>query len=586
METLFWTIGTADSIDIIGALWRPFLAALVFYYSSYVWVWLSALARVARVLPAFRPLSLAEAVDILVVIPTMLKTEDDLEGLRDAASTVLGNNYPGHVVLCMAIDGAGDKPALVDKLEAWAKTQVSSNATILVARQHQRAGKNVAVHTAFDRVKRAVDEGVISSLPTVFFNMDGDGVLGPRALERMVAKLVRPGWLFRQRPMIVASNVLVRREHYWSGWRGLFTVKGQLALLVAREYMTSISLARTNRGVLPVTGVSGALYATWSYLHEAQPKHAAFVKSLRRRDVIRWWLGARPPSFADFTGAPNRAATTGPGDDTFAAWMAMTACWNNGAIDLELPRTPLHALGRLLRSVLLRRVGYDPHARVYTATPTTVRGLFKQRVRWNSSRVWLYARFGRLHAFHWELGAWVTFELVLKVWIHAFVFIALFLWPFADRPALWLSLLALGYIASTLLRGGATLLAMIQDHDVCGHWHKLLALPLSGAYHFFFNTITTVVGCGKDLLLFGNNTGFAPEETLAAAGTMRLALAYRITRCAKLVWRALRYGDVPPGWFWFGFGATRWTANGFAGWTNVKNKIGRGGVLPAQRDPQ
>jgi hypothetical protein len=580
METLLWSIGTADSVDILGKLWRPFLVSLVFYYSSYLTIWISALARVARVAPAFRPLSLAESVDILVVIPTMLKTEADLEGLRDAASTVLGNGYPGRVVLCMAIDGAGDKPALVDKLEAWTKTQARSDATILVARQVKRGGKNVAVHAAFDRVKRAVDDGVIDSVPIVFFNMDGDGVLGPRALERMVAKLVRPGWLFRQRPMIVASNVLVRREHYWSGWRALFTIKGQLALQVAREYMTSISLGRNNLSIQPVTGVSGALYATWTYLHEAQPKHAAFVKSLRRRDVLRWWLGAQPPSFAAFAGTPNRAATTGPGDDTFAAWIALTARWNNGTIDLELPRTPLHALARFVRSFLVRRIAYDPHARVYTATPSTIRGLFKQRTRWNSSRVWLYARFGRLHAFHWELGGWVTIELVLKVWIHSFVFIALFLWPFADRPSLWLSMLAIGYVASTTLRGGATMLAMIQDHDVRGHWHKLLALPVSGIYHFVFNTITTIVGVGKDLVLFGNNTGFAPEETLTAAGTPRLALAYRVTRCAKLAWRALRHGDVPPGRFWLGFGATPWTASGYAGWTNKHNAIGRGGVLP------
>ncbi|MFN0247703.1 MAG: hypothetical protein ACKV2T_12525 [Kofleriaceae bacterium] len=50
---------------------------------------------------------------------------------------------------------------------------------------------------------------------------------------------------------------------------------------------------------------------------------------------------------------------------------------------------------------------------------------------------------------------------------------------------------------------------------------------------------------------------------------------------AMIVRRAIRHGDVPPGWFWLGWNATPWTANGYAGWTNPTQKVGRGGVLPA-----
>ncbi|MGE3766655.1 MAG: glycosyltransferase [Kofleriaceae bacterium] len=578
METLLYSIGTADSVSVLGTLWRPFLISLVLYFSGYFVVWFAALARVAHLTPPFRGLSTDEALDILVVIPTLLRAPSDLDDLRDAADTVLGNRYPGRVTLCLSIDGANDRPALVDELEAWANKRRGAM-TILVARVPQRAGKGVAVAAGLARAERAVRDGELERLPPVFFNMDSDGVLGPRALERMVAKLVRPGVLSRRRPMIVASNVLVRREHYWAGWRKYFTMRYQLALQVAREYMTSISLARNNCGLLPGTGVSGALYATWTELHEQLARHASFMHSLRRRDLVRWWLGGGAPSFERFTGAPNVEATAGPGDDTWVAWVAMVAVWRDGRICLELPRTPLHALGRLIRSFWIRNIAYDPLARVYTATPTTVRALFKQRVRWNSSRTWLFRRFGRMPMFHWELGTWVATSLALVLFVHSVILIGLFGWPFADRPASWIAILALAYAFETVIRGASTVLAMIQDHDLRGHWHKLLALPLAGVFHFVFNILTTIVGFAKELLGFGVNTHFAPEETLAKSNTSRPALAYRLVRCAKLAWRAIRHGDVPLGWFWLGWGATRWTANGYAGWTNPKNKVGLGGVL-------
>ncbi|HEY0254968.1 MAG TPA: glycosyltransferase [Kofleriaceae bacterium] len=568
METILWNVARTDGGEFLYTLYQPILVGMVLYFSGYWWVWLATLARNARV-ATFEPMAAPPA--ILVVIPTLLRTRSELAELQDAAATVIGNRYPGALTLCLSIDG-GD-PALVKELRRWAAPR-----DILVTSSRTRAGKGVAVWAGLGCAERELPE-----LPPVFFNMDADSVLGPRALERMVKKLVTPGAVTRQRPIVVASNVLVRTEHYWVGWRGFFTVRYQLALQVAREYLTSISVSRHNRGLLPVTGVSGALYATWTELHRVQPRHAAYMQALRWRDIATWWLGKPLPAFAAFRGAPNVEITAGPGDDTWIAWIAMLARWQGDALTLELARTPLHALGRLLRSLVVRPIAYDPQARVYTATPTTVRGLFTQRMRWNTSRAWLLQRFGATPFVAWELGVWVFADLFVTLAIHAGILVSLVAWPFAQRPAAWLAIMALGYVGSFTIRTLSTLLALFQEHDIRGQWHKLLALPLCGPYHLVFNIAPTIVGFAKDFFCYGLNTRFAPETTLAASGRGRIALAYRITRCAKLCIRAIRHGDVPVGTFWLGFGATRWTANGYAGWTDANVKVARGGVLSVDR---
>ncbi len=345
METILWNIARTDGGEFLYSLWQPILIGMVLYFSGYWNVWFMALVRAAG-FAAFTPL--AAPPDILVVIPTLLRTREDLKDLCEAAETVIGNRYPGRVVLSLSIDGSEGIEPLLAELDRWARAREA----ILIAASPVRAGKGVAVELGLERAKMAVREGELAQLPPVFFNMDADSVLGPQGLERMVAKLVTPGWFTKQKPMIVASNVLVRREHYWAGWSKFFTVRYQLALQVAREYLTSISISRNNRGLLPVTGVSGALYCTWTEIHHQQARHAAYMSSLRRRDLGAWWLGRALPRFDAFTGAPNVALTAGPGDDTWLAWIAMAARWRDGVIDLELARSPLHALGRLFRSFI------------------------------------------------------------------------------------------------------------------------------------------------------------------------------------------------------------------------------------------
>jgi hypothetical protein len=85
------------------------------------------------------------------------------------------------------------------------------------------------------------------------------------------------------------------------------------------------------------------------------------------------------------------------------------------------------------------------------------------------------------------------------------------------------------------------------------------------------------------VLLVGNVTGFAPETTLIRGGSARIALLYRLRRALLLAVRAVRRGDVPIGKFWLGWGATRWTPSGYAGWTTGRRPPP---VLPATAAPE
>jgi hypothetical protein len=569
MEQLIWFFSTAAGFEVIGLWLRPILLGIALYYSSYGFILVRTLLRDSSLKPDHWRLAQKDRQDALVVLPTLLRKKAELEGLKRAILSVVHNGYPGRLVVCPSIDDAGQAPQLCDQLERWAATlDLPRNVSVAVAFSPDRGGKAVAIEEGINLVKRMVHAGELASFPAVFFNMDADSELDQDSLERMVWRLTRKGRYSGECPLLIAANVHVRSDHYWRGWRYFFSLPGQLALQVAREYMTSISLARHNSRLLPVTSVSGALYCTWSQLYTQAPRYANFIHHLRWRDYLLWWLGAAPPSFANSHVAPLPEATTGPGDDTWIAWLALSARWRGEHVDLELPSSPLHALVQAFRSYIFRPIAYVPEARVFTATPTTLRGLFRQRIRWNSSRIWLINRFGLSLLYKWCAGLAVYLDVAILVALHGVIVVGLLLWPLTSQPAQWVALAIVANLGYMLIRGTATVLAIWQDRAVGRQWTKLLALPLSGLYHVTFNIVTTVVGLVQDLLLCGVNTGFAPESTLIKSGTGRVALWYRLRRALLLAIRAVTVGDVPLGWFWLGWEQTPWTPNGYQGWTD------------------
>jgi hypothetical protein len=123
------------------------------------------------------------------------------------------------------------------------------------------------------------------------------------------------------------------------------------------------------------------------------------------------------------------------------------------------------------------------------------------------------------------------------------------------------------------VRAFSTVFALLLDGSVRTGWRMILGLPLAAVYHLAFNIAPTVVGCVQDIFLFGVNTKFSPEETYLKSGLSRIALGYRLRRAFALAIRSAIEGDIPFGAFWFGWHATKWTPNGFEGWTSGQKRV-------------
>lgn len=573
MEQLLWFFATSESVDFLSPILRPLVICLVLYQLDGGFLLARHLYRRAFGASGVGDLAPENRLEAIMVLPTLIRNRSELEGLQHAITSVAGNGYPGRLTIVASIDDRTEQPELYTELQQWAASfDAAEGVRIIVTGTPERRGKAVAIDHAVQLVEHLVARGELGSFPKVFFNMDADSTLAPRTLERMVYQLTKRSRFTGERPMIVASNVCVAKHHYWDGWQSLLSLKGWLALSVAREYLTSISLAKHNSKLIPVTGVSGALYCTWSHFHRVGPRYAAFMQTLRLRDWLSWWLGAPPPRFSESKVDPLPEAMTGPGDDTWMTWLACSGTWREDDICLDFPRTPWHAAGRFVRSYFFRKLAYDPAAKVYTASPTTLGGLFKQRIRWNSSRAQDMHRWRMSHMFHWEIGLPVLAGILVLVITNGMILVSMLLLPFVPSEPNFLAMFVLTNLAYIVLRTYGTVLSMILDGDVRGQWHKLLALPISSAFHFVFNILTTIAGFVQDIFLFGTHTNFAPERTLKKSRITRIALGYRVRRALLLAVRSVVHNDVPLGAFWFGWRESPWTPSGFQGWTGEPKK--------------
>lgn len=570
MESLVWSIRTFEGFVLLAPLAESMLILLVMCWDNpillvYRWFQRSfGLSRTARD-------SEAQALPLLVVIPSLLRRRDELTSMLSTVRSIAENGYPGDLTVVVTIDGTLDAPDLYTELQVWAKEQAWNDRTRLwITGTERRHSKPMAIDHGIMFVKDKVAGGALPAFPPVYVSTDADADLGPNALERIVYRLQRrnriTGWPAR----VVAGALHVRGNQFWRGWRHFFTVEGQLNLQVAREYYVG-NIWRYNVRWLPITGVPGAFYCTWSEIFLSIPGYMGYMQSLRFSHWLKWWFGVPAPKFSTTSAKPIPELMAGDTDDTVTAYAATVARYENGHFTFDPPRTPLHALFYMLRCLFVDRpLQFEPAAHVFTSSPTTVKALYNQRKRWNSSRVELTGRFWPALGYHWALGIAVTILKMLMARTLLVGALAYLLMPALLWDSHVLTAVAFGYVGNIVTFTVLTLSALSINGDF-RYWRMLLAMPIAPAYQFIFNWIPGTVGISSDVLFFGNRTGFAPEWTLIQGGSKRIAILFRIRRAFLLAVRSVWRGDVPLGTFWFGWHETEWTPNGFEGWTTSKS---------------
>ncbi|WP_437747563.1 glycosyltransferase family 2 protein [Sorangium sp. So ce1504] len=569
MESLLWSLHAWD-----GLLLSAPLVHCLFLFSIFAWDHFYLLPRHMWTL-AFGRMDRCEQQDTLpsavLVIPSLLRKWDELASMLCTVESALMNSYPSELFIVISIDGYDDAPELYAELRSWAESRERRPGIWLyVTGTPGRRGKPMAIEHGVKFLRERVSKGYHPRFPEVYISTDADADLGPDALRKLVQRLVRrhplTGWPARA----VAGNFYLRGNRFWQGWRHFFTVEGQLTIQIAREYMIA-NVARHNLRPIPLCGVPGVFYCTWYDIFAAAPKFLAYIRTLRLRHWVLWWLGFPLPSFSASTVPEIPELIAGDTDDTVMAFMAILATFKNGRFHFEPPRTPLHALWAMLRALWIdRALKYEPEARVYTSSPTTIKSLFRQRRRWNTARIEVTGRFWRALPFYWTLGlpAIVILFLRFRYWFLTGLFYLYLPASFFNPSGLTIFVIGL-CTCQIVLNSLLIAFALVINGDL-RYWRLLLAIPFSPLHAFVFAFVSSFVGAVHDVLLFGNVTGFAPEATLIRGGSSRIALLFRVRRALQLSLRAILRGDVPFGAFWFGWRETPWTPNGYEGWTTGK----------------
>lgn len=509
----------------------------------------------------------------LLVIPSLLRGDEELDAIKATLENVLVNGYPGKMIVVASIDGYDEAPAVYEALCGWVAAKQPSLAKdvwLHVTGTPKRRGKPLAIDHAVRHVKTLVARGVHDEFPKIYFSTDADADMGPHAFEYVARRLCKRNVITGSPGRAVAGNLYVRGNSYWKGWRNFFTVEGQLSIQVAREYLVT-NIARYNRRPFPLSGTTGVLYCMWTEIFLEGPRFMGFMRTLRPRDWLAWWVGFGPPKFSESKAEAIPELLAGDTDDTVSAFLAIIARWENGRFTLDAPRTPLHALYYVLRSFFVdRALRYEPEARVYTSSPTTLGTLWRQRVRWNTARLEVAGRFSRSFWFHWDLGVCaigVALMVMKYVFFGAFYYLAV---PFALFQGSFVVRVATAFGLQLAVYAVWTSMALLMNSELKKNWRLLLALPCAPLYTAVFSFWTTLSGAVSDVFLFGNITKFAPESTLIKGGSRRVAILARARRALVLAMRAVVFGDVPFGAFWFGWSETAWTPSGYQGWTSGK----------------
>src|SRR4051812_29556045 len=122
MEALTWTLRTAGGF----ALSAPFInSVLLLTLMCRDYLFLTPRALWHRVLHGARGLRpwTVPAPDtlpaIVVVIPSMMRADDELYGMFGTVDSVVHNGYPSALYVILTVDGMADHPARYQRLCDW-----------------------------------------------------------------------------------------------------------------------------------------------------------------------------------------------------------------------------------------------------------------------------------------------------------------------------------------------------------------------------------------------------------------------------------------------------------------------------------
>ena len=154
MESVFWNVRTLDDF-VLGA---PFVQLVLFVLVVFWDYPLLVCYFLARQMLGFGRGSAAavssKPLNILVVIPSMLRKRDELTSMMATVRSIANNGYPGRVLIVVSIDGTADSPPMYAALQRWAQRQwFGAKCSLRVTGTMARRSKPMAIHHAMGYVQ-------------------------------------------------------------------------------------------------------------------------------------------------------------------------------------------------------------------------------------------------------------------------------------------------------------------------------------------------------------------------------------------------------------------------------------------------
>jgi len=573
MDTILWMFRTQDPFALALTVIFGLVINLILFNIDFITLAFRK-AYLAIKGDSFVPHRFGELPSGLIVIPSLLRNEEDYQGIIGTLQSCSNNNYPNNLIIIVSVDGNKENPELYQRLIDWMNNyQHPDNIRLHITYNDKRLSKMMAIETGVNHMHQLIKEGKYDSFPPIYFSIDADGTLSEHALERLATKLTTRHWITGNYRKVVAGNPMVPTTEVFKDWKEFFTVRGQNNINIARQFLLA-NLHRANLSPVPFIALPGAIYTTWSQVIINAPKITGYLQTIGFMDWVKWWLGKPLPKISEVNAEPLPEALTGSTDDTSIGIVASLSWWKDGKLEFDAPRSPIHAFGRMLREWFIERShGHDMHARAYTFTPPTMRGLWLQRIRWNSSRVEVSGRFSKAFLFWWECGSafLTTLARILANLFYTIVIYCVVPFFFMVGSNHIMYGIIFGYFFNMFCTSLYVVIACAITPESRAYLKVLYAAPIAWIYTLCFEFGPAAVGVVKDIFFFGTNVRFCPEWTLIKGKSSRVAVLFRIRRFISMCFRSVVYGDVPFGSWWFGWREHEpYVKSGYHGWTSGK----------------